>query len=397
MHCSILVSHRSVAFRALLGALVSSALTTTGGAQQHATQPIPDAALPAPNATLKEGFKTAESVHEFADGRVLLVDGEMKKVVLGDFVARTITERMSEGPEDNEFRRFGTLWRWSGDSAAAIDLGKGRFTIFAPDGTPARFARAPRLPIVRELIGTESAVAAAMPPRIAPSGPAGVAPPPRVPFPVVRVSLRTLRLDTVAQLMPGQAPRAPMTNNTVGTWTAYIGTTPLQPIDAWTAFSDGTVAVIRAATYRVEWFPLVGEHEFSEPVPYLPIAVTNLDREIVADSFKTAARVALRTSPLRTAILAATFKEPPVWPTTHPPFRGDVPPLVDRQDRIWLTTRCVGDERARCYDVLDRRGVRVARYRLPSTTRIIGFGAGTVYTAVAQKDDKDVVQRHLLP
>ncbi|MCC6244188.1 MAG: hypothetical protein IT353_15200 [Gemmatimonadaceae bacterium] len=397
MHFSTRILCPALVRRVRFAALIGAAITTTGEAQQHTTQPIPDVALPKPTATLKDGFKTAQSIHEFADGRLLLVDAEAKKVVLADLAAGTVSERMSEGPEDGEFRRFGALWRWSGDSAAAIDLGKGRFTIFSPDGMPARFGRAPRLPIVRELIGTESAVGAAMPPRVAPTGPAGVAPPPRVPFPVVRVSLRTLRLDTVAQLMPGQAPRAPMTNNAVGTWTAYIGTTPLQPIDAWTALSDGTVAVVRAATYRVEWFPLVGEHEFSEPVPYMPIAVTAADREIVADSFKTAARVALRTSPLRTAILAATFKDPPTWPTTHPPFRGDVPPLVDRLDRIWLTTRCTNDERARCYDVLSRKGERVARYRLPANMRVIGFGAGTVYTAVAQKDDKDIVQRHSLP
>ena len=374
-----------------------AALATRGQAQQHIAQPVPELMLGPSNATLKDGFKTVQTIHEYADGRVLIVDGEGKKVLVADLTRGTTTARMNEGTEDAEFRRFGPLWSWAADSAAAIDIGKMRFTIFAPDGTPARFARAPRLPAVRTLIGTESAVAAAPPPRIAPVGPPGAAPPPRAPYPVVRVSLKTLRTDTVAQLMPPQSPRAPQTNNQVGTWTAFIGTSPLQPVDAWTALSDGTVAVIRAATYRVEWFPLVGEHEFSEPVPYMPIAVSADDRKVVVDSFKTLAQAALQSSPQRTAILTVTYQEPTTWPTTHPPFRGDVAPMVDRLDRIWLTTRCATDARALCYDVLDKRGARVARYRLPAQARVVGFGAGTVYTALAQKDDKDLLQRHALP
>jgi hypothetical protein len=181
-----------------------------------------------------------------------------------------------------------------------------------------------------------------------------------------------------------------------GTFQAFVGTGPLQSVDVWAALSDGTVAVVRAASYRVEWFPPIGEHHFTDAVPYTPIPVTKEDKKRVVDVYKALGEAALLANPRRTAFLAVTFEEPSTWPATHPPFRGDIEPQVDPQDRIWLTTRCAKDEQSVCYDVIDRNGARVERYRLPPKTRVVGFGPGVVYTAFEQKSDKDVLQRHPL-
>jgi hypothetical protein len=197
------------------------------------------------------------------------------------------------------------------------------------------------------------------------------------------------------QLMPAQAPRPPATN-TMGTFTVYVGTAPLQSVDVWAAYRDGTVAVVRAATYRVEFFAPDGTRSSAEPVPFTPIPVSNADRKRVMDDYKRVGDAALAALPTRTSILAVTYEEPRAWPETHPPFRSDVAPLVDPQDRLWLATRCAKDESALCYDVIDRRGALVERYRLPTKTRVVGFGRDVVYTAFASKSDKDVLQRHPL-
>jgi hypothetical protein len=205
-----------------------------------------------------------------------------------------------------------------------------------------------------------------------------------------------MRPDTVAQLMGPQLPRSPLTNNQVGTFNVFVATTPLQALDTWAAMSDGTVAVIRAASYRVEWYAPNGERTVTDSVPYTPIPVTSNDKKRVLEDYKAVGSALLAASPQRTAILAVTYSEPPSWPTLNPPFRGDIVPQVDPDDRIWLATRCASDDGALCYDVIDRTGDRVARYRLPPKTRVAGFGKGAVYTAFEQKSDKELLQRHPL-
>ena len=90
------------------------------------------------------------------------------------------------------------------------------------------------------------------------------------------------------------------------------------------------------------------------------------------------------------------YSEPQSWPAVHPPFRGDIEPLVDPEDRIWLATRCASNDDALCNVVIDRIGERAARYRMPPKTRVAGFGKGTVYTILEQKSDKELLQRHPL-
>lgn len=202
-----------------------------------------------------------------------------------------------------------------------------------------------------------------------------------------------MRADTIVQLMPAQAPRAPLQSSTVGTFTAFVATTPLQSVDVWAAYPDGMVAVVRAATYRIEWFGADGARTSTEPVTFVPIPVSAGDRKRVVDEFKRAADAALQSNPNRTAILAVNYDEPSSWPTTHPPFRSDLAPQVDPHDRLWLATRCLKDEQATCYDVIDRQGMRVARYKIAPRTVIVAFGKDVVYTF---NESKGQLQRHPL-
>ena len=143
--------------------------------------------------------------------------------------------------------------------------------------------------------------------------------PPRVPYPVVRYSLNTLRFDTIVQLMPDQSPRPPLSpvSSNAGTLVVYIGTTPVQSVDVWAAYPDGTVAVVRAAPYRIEWFSPDKSRSSTEPVPHNPISVTSGDRKRVVEEFKRTADAALQSNPIRTAIPAINYDEPASWPASQ--------------------------------------------------------------------------------
>lgn len=377
-------------------------------------QAVAEVEFPKTAAVLKESLKSVRYVHELKDGRVFLLDAGAQKLVVADFASGKVEERMSDGSDEKDFRAIGGIWGWPGDSVIALDAGTSRMLMFGPDGQfahvlrfgppPAAGAenapmRGPRLPAIRALVGTESAVAAISPPR-PPAPPSPTSAPVRVPYAVVRFSLRRPRLDTLAQLMPPQAPRNPAQPgagvNLSGTFTVFVSTAPLQSVDNWAVLSDGTVGVIRAATYRIEWFAPDGTKSSSEPIPFAPIAVTSGDRKKVMEDYKVIGDAALAALPSRTSILAVAYDEPASWPTTHPPFRGDITPLVDSRDRMWLATRCAKDEQALCYDVIGRDGTRVTRYHLPPKLRVVGFGKDVVYTINEQKSDKDVLQRHPL-
>jgi hypothetical protein len=387
-------------------------------------QEIPEKELPKPAATLTSDIESVRGVHELKDGRVLIVEGRAQKLLLGDFATGKVTMRMETGPEDNQFRTLMGLWAWPGDSVASIDPVKARMMIFGPDGTMARTVkmgepmtqqfgapagrggdaaaapaggapgpRGPRMPQLRYLVGTQTAFGTGFPQRGAPTPP--TVPPPRAPFPIVRYNLQSLTYDTVTQLMPAQAPRQPLLNPTLATYTAYIGTQPLQAVDTWTVLSDGTVAVVRGASYKIDLFAPDGTRSQVGPVPYTPIPVSKDDKKRLIDEYKGNVGQMLRTNPRAANGATVGFEEPTSWPDNNPPFRADIAPHVDRQDRIWLATRCAKDDQARCYDVIDRTGARVARYRLPPKTSIVAFGAGSVYT-VSQAKDKDALQRHVL-
>jgi hypothetical protein len=45
-----------------------------------------------------------------------------------------------------------------------------------------------------------------------------------------------------------------------------------------TARHDGTVAVVRAASYRIEWYAPNGERTVTDSVPYTPLPVTGNDK-----------------------------------------------------------------------------------------------------------------------
>jgi hypothetical protein len=87
--------------------------------------------------------------------------------------------------------------------------------------------------------------------------------------------------------------------------------------------SDGTVAVVRAAELsRPKWFPMVGDHVFTDAIPYTPIPVSKETRKRIVEAYKKVGEKALKSLRPALRFLAVAYEEPSSWPATHPPFRG---------------------------------------------------------------------------
>lgn len=411
---AVALSAVALSARALSAALLTTLVAVT--ASPALAQSIPEKELGKANAVLDD-LDLLRGLHELADGRVVLLDGRAARVQVGDFATKKLATTMAAGYEDNELRAAQGPWAWRGDSIALLDPIKGRLVVLSPAGTFVRFeqvaearpgavqgaapAAAPgagpvvgALPNIRFIaggvaIGNGSVPRQQVNPTLAP---------PRVPYPLLRYHLATRAVDTLLRIMPPQEPRPPYVNRNLMTFTTYVGTMPVQAVDAWAAFSDGTVAIVRGATYKIDLIAPDGTRTQVGPVPHTLVPLDGHDKKGVMDDAKRATENFVRVNAGRMQGSTLGFEEPTAWPANNPPFRGDLLPRVDRQDRIWLHTRCGANVlKVRCYDVIDRSGARVARVRIPNRTSVVGFGASSVYTVDEQKADKPVLQRHPMP
>ncbi|MBL0938707.1 MAG: hypothetical protein IBJ03_07420 [Gemmatimonadaceae bacterium] len=390
--CASQTISRTVLLRSALGILLASQMLVSQVAAAQST-PVPEVEAAKPNATLS-GFDQVRNVRELGDGRLLLVDGA--RLVVADLATKKSEERslLLDGPE---VRALVGLWRWVDDSLVTLDPVAGRMLVLDKTGAMARVVpiRGSVRSNVRAVVSPELAFGTLIQQR-PPMAPNSATPPPRMPVPVVRLRLASASFDTAVQIMPAPAPRAPLMNPG-GAYTVYASPVGILPVDAWAPLSDGTIMVLRAASYRVDLVGTDGTRASVGPVPYNAVPVTDDDRKRIMDDMRRSTELALRNNPRRTSISTINIEEPKTWPATHPPFRSDATPVVDPIDRVWLSVRCEKSARDTCFDVIDRDGQRLSRVRFPGRTAIVGFGAVSIYTVDLQKPDKPVIQRHALP
>ncbi|MEO7520616.1 MAG: hypothetical protein ABIW79_02250 [Gemmatimonas sp.] len=399
-------------------------------------QEIPEKELAKPTALVNPGIKDVIAGIPLADGRLLFRELNAH-FYRADFASGKAETLLSAGGEENQFRMAGPPLRWTGDSIAIADIGKARLMILSPDGSfahsvrlggaglmratpqPPQAARAPGGPPTRGgggppggpgggrgsrqtaflyAAGNTTLIGTGSPPPVPTAPPKTVVSPlpPRLPYPVIRISLSSGIMDTVTQLLPAQLPRPDDLNSVTAALRVSVSTVPLQAVDTWAAFRDGTVAIIRAGNYHVDFVMPDGTRFQNGPIPFPKIAVTDGEKKAILAEEKKAREDARARNKSNSFMTSYAFIEPEVWPATHPPFRADVGIIVDAEDRLWLTVRCAKDERAVCYDVIDKGGNRAERYRLPPKTRVLAVSKDAVFTVNEQKDDKPVLQRHPL-
>jgi hypothetical protein len=89
----------------------------------------------------------------------------------------------------------------------------------------------------------------------------------------------------------------------------------------------------------------------------------------------------------------ASFAE---WPEIMPPFLSES--LLGAPDgRLWIRRTPTAAQPNPPYDVVDRRGVLVARVRVGKDIDVVGFGRAAVYTVATDDDGIQHLQRRPLP
>lgn len=241
---------------------------------------------------------------------------------------------------------------------------------------------------------------------------------------VVRVDLSTRVLDTAASIKIPKSKRE-FKLDAQGMLQA-IETTPdpLPLVDAWTVLPDGSLAIVRARDYHVDWLDADGRRSSTPKMPFEWQRVSDERKQTLIDSSVKASQSGydqVEASRRRGATggsvaggnsggrggatggtgggpaveLAPTIAIPPSLndlPDYAPPFKQDAGPSpvhADADGNIWIRTTTMVKARP-VYDVVNRRGELFDRVQLPAFRTVAGFGPGVIY--MAMKDSAGVVR-----
>lgn len=385
--------------RSLVAVAAKLVVGATLGAQPSTrTLPSPDAEFPAP-------FTSISGLRELPDGRVLVADMREKVLLLLDLARGTSSPVGREGAGPNEWAVASTLHAAPGDSTLMVDAPNNRFFRIAPSGVPAGTARFPEaLPIFSsEVLGIDTGgriilFAPRQPsPRHGPS--TGVAE-------VLRYNPRTQRVDTVASLA---LPRGEVSAGRIlpGGRMQMVTNLPLSARDLAGVAPDGRVAVVRATPYRIEWIAPDGTRRIGPDASPPNVRVTEAEKRAYVASQVVAGPVLVRgpgaaapspgdrksrPSSMRPADIETLLNPSMTWPEVKPPFL-DRAVYVAPDGHVWVLRTRAHDDPVPTYDVFDGAGRVVERVALPTRSRLLGFGKGTVYLARSDEDELLWLQR----
>ncbi len=348
-------------------------------------------------------FSLLLSVRERDDGTVMAADPLSQVLLRVDLVAGTADTlgRVGGGPQ--EYEQPDQVFPLPADSTLLVDLGKGRLTVVDPQGT---FHTGMKMAVASE----EMPLLIIQPRFVDGEGRlyfesgfgSGDGP---------RDSLRVSRYDRTT----GEAEVLGRTWRTPPIVTRIDGgmrmtQVQMAPRDDWAVGLDGSVAIVRADGYRVEWHRPDGQ--------VITGPATELQMPSLSDEDKYAFLEAPHPAGMRISVFSGDNGAVDVsmsrtggssrgreeinladyeWAERYPPFRPDrarISPSGELWVQRWLHP---GD--GPLFDVFDGTGVKQGSVRLPRGRRIVGWGTTAdgdpaVYLVRADEFDLNWLERY---
>lgn len=385
-------------------ALVASAFFVPGIAARAQQVAVRD--LPKPTREIDDPFSLVVGAIELKANQVIVADGGEGQLSVADFTTGTRTPLGRQGSGPGEYRTPGGVFRMQGDTIWVLDAAAMRIVVFNPDlkpGTTFPFitfdqstGTALTAPFFNDRRGRLYASSMAIQ---AGRGASGAS----MKFPdsvgVLRVDPRSdaARTELTRVRFPTSGnPEMKQDGNAFKYTMAYPG---LVASDPWTVFDDGRIAILRGATYTVEFIGTDGKHSPPVRIAYDHIRLTDADKKAEMDEAK---RQMVEQGKAVQKMMPAGFSiqfeilPPASWPDEYPPV-SPLGAMAAPDGRLWVkraTPIRVGREQ---WDVIDQAGKLVARWRLPPKVTLVAVGRGVVYTVRTDEDDLRYVQRVELP
>jgi hypothetical protein len=207
--------------------------------------------------------------------------------------------------------------------------------------------------------------------------------------PIVRADFDTRKVDTIATIKAlNPTSKMSMAPDKDGNLAMKMTLNPLDTGDEWAMLTDGTIAIVRAHDYHVDFVDPDGTKRSAPKMPFDWMRLTDEQKQFKIDSIRPeldkqmkAQGVNLPTIPTpngpKKIVLAFDFVplkeiadyEPPVSP-------GSV--KADLNNQLWIVPRTAsgaGNAGLR-YDIVNRQGELVERVQFPKGKVLAGFGPG---------------------
>jgi hypothetical protein len=372
-----------------LGVAIIPALAVAAAAQQEPAarrlNPIPIQA--------NTQFMTVSGVREMKGGLLLVTDAKKPAIYRVDTKTGNATMLGSVGADSGQYVQPGGFYSGRGDTTFVLDRGQARISLVSSTSAIVGIRSIRRVGVT----GSSSAdvdyqrvdsrglayftervgrLAAKLGGTVSDS------------IPLIRFDPLRQHCDTVALLRTREQRIVSMDEHSQVT-SAVFGS----PEDTWGVASDGRVAVVRAAPYRVEWYapggvvtrgPVIAH----EPIPYTPAEKAAVEGSSAASvsGGGTAGGAERGSAGGGRATPAPT---PRVFAPNKPPFEPNGEAIVSPEGRVWVSRNLPEGAAKTIYDVFDGKGDRVDRVELPARNRVVGFGQGTIYAA--ERDDHGAV------
>jgi hypothetical protein len=382
------------------------AAASTAGAQAQ----IPIRTIGPILATSTENVGPAITVRGTSDGHVIVGAGARQKVYAFDSTLKsfTVVVDSGQGTGNVPIRTTGVI-PYLADSTLLPDFGANALHVLDPSGKQVRSMAPPRAQDLlflgipagfgrpgldakgRLIYRTQS------PPNIrpapTPSGGQKVEMTPINPdsAPIVRGDFDTRKIDTIAWLKTPTQGRMgmEMKENPAGgppNITMHMLINPFPMSDEWALLSDGTVAIVRAHDYHIDWIDPDGTRRSSAKMPIDWRRYTDDERRQRVDSMRKVADEQIKRQVASAGGAGLQIKidvgivPDSEFPSFYPPIQqGSV--LADLDGHLWiLPTTSTHAATGLTYDVVDRKGDVIERVQLPKDQVLAGFGPhNTVY------------------
>jgi hypothetical protein len=363
----------------------------------------PPRRLQEPPAEFPTVFTVIRGVMALPDGRLVVSDPGENRLSLIDFANGTsrLLGRVGEGPR--EFQRAAGLYRAPGGGVWLFDHELRRLLPIKPSGTLQDV-------IVLPFGGLAGSGVARWPDDLTFDSLGHI----YDRFGGTRFNGTMYRLmrrrigapaDTVTELLKPVEKGIQARSNGTGTYQEVL----FSPQDAWAAAPDGWVAVVRAAPYRVEWFPPGGGRVSGPIIAHKPVRITQAEKELIASGAaglrgRTTVSVGLvgpggRSAPGRSTLPEPIPVEELLFAKVKTPvnLRQERWPAIDERGRLWVERSLPFAVKTRVFDVFDRGGNLVDRVELPAGSVLVGFDSQWIYTRRRDADDFEHLQRFPLP